>query len=262
MQLVILALLGCLAAASAARMPDFTSDDLFSAGSGAAGIQHLLANRGKKGGDERAYASWRYIVPTDRKEDFVSRWQELEKATADEKANEIVDLKKTMSDNFLFTSYAEWKTKEAFLDHLEADHTKDFVKWTLDNNIIWDVYPLLAPAKDTLKPDIDDNKRGKKEGLAHVLIKYTVPPEEAMDFVKEWQKLQEDVDEEEGVRIYSLRKPIGDNYTFIAYGTWDSWEAYMHHFKSKALAKFLEYVDDSKIAWKLAALKKMGDQPE
>lgn len=46
--------------------------------------------------------------------------QELEKATAEEEGNDIVDLKKSTTDNYQFTSYAEFKDKESFMDHLKS----------------------------------------------------------------------------------------------------------------------------------------------
>lgn len=69
------------------------------------------------------------------------------------------------------------------------------------------------------------------DDLAHVLIKYIVPPSKHDDFIEAWQDAQEDTDKEEGVRIYSLRKVFTDNYQFYVYGTWDSMEDYADHFE-------------------------------
>lgn len=63
------------------------------------------------------------------------------------------------------------------------------------------------------RPSGSDKHHGKgKKELFHILIKYAVAPEDAEDFVEAWQELQRETDREEGVQIYSLRKPLGDNY--------------------------------------------------
>lgn len=257
-------LMGLLALASAARLPpDYVNSDVFSGGlRGAQGLQHLIASHGKgKESEGRAYVAFRYTVPTDKKEEFVKRWRGVEKAVADAEGNNIIDLKKTTTDNYRFFGYGEWEDKQGFMDFLKSDATMDWVKYTLENNIIWEIEPLVAPAKE--ETHTADKHHGKgKHMLFHVLVKYAVAPEDAKSFVEAWEALQKGVDEEEGVRIYSLRKTVGDNYQFYTYGTWESFEDYMEHLKSGHLMKFLEELDDRQIVWNLSPLLKVGEQPE
>jgi hypothetical protein len=40
------------------------------------------------------------------------------------------------------------------------------------------------------------------------------------NFVKAWQKMEESTKDEEGVRIFDLKKPMTDNMLWIGYGEW------------------------------------------
>jgi len=259
-----LALLGLIAGvANASRIPSNMADDMFSSGlRGAQGIQHLIS-RGK-GHDESegAYVTFRYTVPTDKKEDFVERWRALEKRIASDKENVIIDLKKTTTDNYRFLGYGEWERKEAFLDFLKSDDSQDWVEYTMKNNILLEIEPLLAPAEDT-RPSSDEKHHGKeKHHLFHIIVKYVVAPEDAKDFIGAWQKVQKGTDEEEGCQIYSLRKTAGDNFQYYTYATFETLKDYMEHLSSDYTKDFLKFVDDRQIVWNLSPLFKVGEQPE
>jgi len=103
----------------------------------------------------------------------------------------------------------------------------------------------------------------KKKGLYHVLIYYIVRPGEAEGFIKEWTTAaQATIEGEKGNRIYALRKIASDNTQFYVYGTWESFEDYVEHYKADYTKKLLQYNDKNDIVYFIAPLEKIGNQDE
>jgi quinol monooxygenase YgiN len=75
------------------------------------------------------------------------------------------------------------------------------------------------------------NKGKTSKQQAHVIIRYTVPPSKQEALLDAWNKAEKGVEGEKGAHIYSLRKVLGDNMHYIAYGTWETMQDYEEHFK-------------------------------
>jgi quinol monooxygenase YgiN len=110
--------------------------------------------------------------------------------------------------------------------------------------------PTDATAVRDLKRELSRGRRGSKgRDVAHVLIQYFVPPERREDFVDEWLNAAEKTIEEDGNRVWSLRKVKSDNSRYYAYGTWDSVEDLRDHLESKHVQKLLDFYDDSDVVY-------------
>jgi quinol monooxygenase YgiN len=185
----------------------------------------------------------------------------VEEGTKQEKGVQIYDLKKTEIDNFIFLQYGEWESKDAFMEHIESDYVQEFVSFCNEHEIVWLMNPLKPVVDD---PDTPPQSRNHddSEGPAHVLFRYFVPTDKHKDFVEAFQDAAEETWKEEGNHIYSLRKTITDNVEFWGYGTWDSMEDYVQHFKSDYVRNLRKFARENGIVWMLAPLYKIGDQPE
>eukprot|EP00882_Tetradesmus_deserticola_P000351 GHRQ01000387.1.p1 GENE.GHRQ01000387.1~~GHRQ01000387.1.p1 ORF type:complete len:264 (+),score=150.03 GHRQ01000387.1:164-955(+) len=258
---VVALLVAALCVASAARIPDFdedlsnTKETLSNVGS----VQRWLGLAKKEKGDKPAYVAFKYYVEPKNKQMFVEAWQKLEEATKDEKQLVIFDLKKPMTDNLLWVGYGEWKSMSDYLEHFESSYVQDFLDSLAENDIAWSLTPLIRPDVAELH---SSNKGKTSKQQAHVLIRYTVAPSKQQAFLDAWDKAEKGTEREKGAHIYSLRKVLGDNTHFIAYGTWETMQDYEEHFKSSHVKELRETLDEHDIVWQLAPLFKVGDQPE
>jgi quinol monooxygenase YgiN len=225
--------------------------------------RHHRSNKGKKW-DGQAFVVFKYYVPPSKADDFVSEWKKLEDSTRGEKRNIIYDLKKTIDDNVVFFGYAEWEDEESFKDHLSQGYTRDFFDFLLDEDIPLRWQPLFKVTDDVRKGGKSHDKI-KHEGKdrAHVIIRYTVPPSEAEDFVDTWRQAADRVEKDEDAAVtYSLRKVATNNLEWYVYGTWESYEDYYNHFHSKHIQKLREWNADHDIIWRLSPLIRISKEKE
>ncbi|KAF6266283.1 hypothetical protein COO60DRAFT_1291745 [Scenedesmus sp. NREL 46B-D3] len=190
---------------------------------------------------------------------FMEAWEKLEESTKGEKGVRIFHLKKPITDNLLWVGYGEWKSMRDYLEHFESNYVQDFLDTLAENDIAWALTPLYRPDVAELHAA---NKGKTSKQQAHVLIRYTVPPSKQADFLDAWDKAEKGTEGEKGAHIYSLRKVLGDNMRFIAYGTWETMKDYEEHFKSDHIKELRKALDEHDIIWQLAPLLKVGDQPE
>ncbi|KXZ54042.1 hypothetical protein GPECTOR_5g151 [Gonium pectorale] len=98
------------------------------------------------------------------------------------------------------------------------------------------------------------------EGCGIMAIKYEVPPSMHEEFVDEWMKLEDKTRDEEGCRLFDLKKTMGDNiYFWTQYGEWDDMESYMDHFKADYTTDFLDYLASKDITWEMFPLENVTD---
>lgn len=210
---------------------------------------------------ERMVVAFKYIVPPCATEDFIDAWKDLESRTVKDQGNIIFDLKKTEIDNFMFLEYAEWESGQDFYDHFESKHVEDFANFCAEHGITW----LLRPLKPVIDdPDTPSRRVARKgdERLAHVLIRYFVPADKHETFMDAFEDTARKTWKEPGNRIFSLRKSATDNVQFWGYGTWESMEDFVDHFKSDHVRDLKQFARDNDIVWMLSPLYKIGEQPE
>ncbi|WIA15678.1 hypothetical protein OEZ85_002304 [Tetradesmus obliquus] len=256
---VVALLLAALAVASAARVPDGDLMDIKDTISDTASFQRWLGLARKGKGDKPAYAAFKYYVQPQHKEDFVEAWRKMEESTKEEKGLKIYDLKKPMTDNLLWVGYGEWETMRDYLEHFESDYVQEFLDTLAEHDVPWSITPLYKPDVAELH---SSNKGKTDKQQAHVLIRYTVPPSKQEAFKDAWNEAEKGTEGEKGAHIYSLRKVLGDNMHFIAYGTWETMQDYEEHFKSGHVKQLRKALDEHDIIWQLSPLIKVGDQPE
>lgn len=261
---LLLALL--VGVASAARF----AQDVGTGGAGLSTVERILerlrtpTNRKDDERDEKAYLVTKFKVPPSNNKDFVKAWLKLDDKTAKDKDSGVVqfDLKKPIGDNTIYTSYAEFETYEDLAYHTEQDYTRDFIHYTADKGITWELLPLKNVTGDSEEGRALQNGKAKTHGLAHVLVTYYVPAKLHGEFMEQWRDVAAQTLQEEGSHIYGLRKLATDNTVYYGYGTWESMEDVADHLKSKHVGKFLDYVDNKDIVWFLSPLKKLGKDEE
>ncbi|KXZ54043.1 hypothetical protein GPECTOR_5g152 [Gonium pectorale] len=101
-----------------------------------------------------------------------------------------------------------------------------------------------------------------RDMAAHVAIQYHVPPSMVDDFMDAWSDAAEKTWGEEDNTVYALRKFATMNHHFVAYGTWESYDAYLDHFTSRHMRKLRDFLADQDIMWFAEPLKKIGEEPE
>lgn len=233
----------------------------------------LLQSVIRKGGEqheekfeETHISTIRFTVPPSIADDFEDEWMKLEKEVRREKNNDMYDLKKTKLDNLFYLAYGEWDSHSDLMDHLSSDHFSKFAEFVDREDIRWDVQILkdLSYGVEEKQRDMQkyrDVTRGKDE-MAHVLFMYTVPPGEDEGFVNQWTDTAYKTIEEDGNRIYSLRRVATDNTRFYGYGTWDSMRDYLDHFTSSHVADLTAYAEEKDIVWFVVPLEKIGHEDE
>jgi len=211
--------------------------------------------------EETVYIKVKYIVPTDRQDEFIKSWKEVEGRTLDEEGNQVYDLKKTRSDNLIFFGYGEWQSMDALKQHIKSDYIRKFGDFLDDNNVKWEMFPLRNKGSRSKQgKQVTDNQQQEK--LAHILVRAYVPPQVTDEFVKAWTEAAERTWEEDSNHIYALHKTITNNHEFWAYGTWDSFDDYMEHSHSDHIKRLRSFADERGIVWFRTPLKKLGQQSE
>jgi len=210
----------------------------------------------------------RFTVPPCAAKEFEDEWMKLESCVMDEeKRNDEFHLKKTKLDNLFYMSYGEWDSHDDLMDHLSADHFKDFTEFIDEMDIRWELQIL----KDVSR-DVEDKQKGmrkadvergrKRKEMAHVAIMYVLPPGEDKGFIDQWTDTAFKTIKEDGNRVYKLRKIATDNTKFYGYGTWDSMRDYMDHFHSQHLNDLVGYTNSKDIVWFLTPMEKVGRERE
>jgi quinol monooxygenase YgiN len=231
------------------------------------GAFSLLRRKGGREESEKGFfLAARYVVPPELRSQFEDEWDKYEEGVIKEEGNEVIDLKKTTTDNLIYISYSEWNSFEDFEDHLDAGYVKDFVEFLEDKDISFQLLPLKKIA------DQESSKRrhhsaevrhhGGKTAYAHLLLKLIVPPSEGKAFEDAWLSIADKTWDEERNRIYALHKVATYNNQYYVYGTWDDTEALQEHLESDHVAKLKEFADEHSLIWFLATLDKIGSQPE
>ncbi|GIL66452.1 hypothetical protein Vafri_19966 [Volvox africanus] len=261
--LMIGALLCC--AASASRVAPWAR--LERLGGDAQTIKWLQQNLRLQGSEEKeegcAIIATKYEVPPSMRRDFVDAWMKVQQQTMDEETTNMYDMKKTMGDNVFFWTYGEWESMEKFMDHFTADYMTEFLSFLDEKDIMWHMYPLKNVTDNAAmhKDESVSRKKGDdpRDMKAHVVIEYQVPPSKVGEFIDAWKDCAMDTWEEKDNSLYALRKVASMNHHFVAYGTWESYDAYMDHFMSKHTRKLREFLDDTNIMYFSDPLMSMTD---
>jgi quinol monooxygenase YgiN len=157
-------------------------------------------------------------------------------------------LSKVAGDNIVWTSYTVYEDVEALFDAARGEALRDFGGYLLTANIPIQYRLLLKIGGGRHYESENVSLDKKKHGYPiRLLTAYVVPPGEGCDFVKAWNKLEEDISDDKGNLAFSLAKPLGNNFLFVSYGAWDSPRALFESAKSKASRKFYEFLADRKI---------------
>jgi len=263
MLVVLLIGLVALTGTSASRlgMEHFSLDsglsDMMSDARG--GLESWLLARSHHDDEEPIYLATKYVVAPGKEDDFEDAWLQLEKSASKEKSVRIYDLKKTLTDNIIYVSYAEFTNFRGAIEHIKTDYVAKFLKYLADKDIVFKIEPLAAPTDKEIRPPRSERE---DEQFVHILAKFAVPPSEFEDFIGAWESTLKGVEGEKGNRIYSLRKSKIDNVSFTLYGTWDSYKAYQEHLESKYARGLLRHLSDRGIVVFVSPLKKIGHQPE
>jgi quinol monooxygenase YgiN len=102
---------------------------------------------------KRFHLVCRYIVPPSECKDFTSEWLKTRDPTEEEKGNNEYCLGKTMSDNIIFYSYAEWERPDDFYEHVQSKHVQDFVSYLKDRDVpVHSSIVLPVEERDRKKP--------------------------------------------------------------------------------------------------------------
>jgi len=229
-------------------------------GSGIQGISKWLAGQASKhhgDEDDRFYVTFKYIVPTDKQDEFMRNWMDYSKRTQSEGTNEKHHLAKTTSDNLIFFSYGEWNNLDAFKEHACADYTCKFAEFLDDNDVRWHMLPLKNKGDDRSQHSRSSGAFLQEKDKAYVLIKYMVPPSMKDSFEDAWTEAAEGTWKEEGNHHYSLRKTATNNHEYWVCGSWENADAYMKHFHSDHIRKLRDFNDKHRIVWSLSCMEKV-----
>lgn len=212
-----------------------------------------------------AIISSRYIVPPSVHDEFIDKWQSVFDKTGDEQQCIMYDMAKTKIDNVVFSTYGEWQNWDAFNQHLDSDYVKDWVSFLSENEIKLTWYSLSIPGNDIRpapsSPSASSINAGPEKGSGYyTIVRYMVPHDKHSDFISTWQQTADEMrDKEQGkVMFYSLRKVETDNFSFYIYGSWDSYDSWVEHFKSDYMKALLKFSRDNDIAWFMSPLRKWG----
>eukprot|EP00877_Chromochloris_zofingiensis_P007195 jgi/Chrzof1/2729/Cz11g27030.t1 len=221
---------------------------------GRPGVEAFLHRRGR-GSKDKVYMAVKYFVDPGLQQDFVDAWLKMYDESRDEKGLNVIELTKTMHDNVLFTAYNEFESMDDFEEHLEEDHVQDFLDYLQDNDIIYTIVFLEKP--QDMKDVVKKGDHGDEEQHLHVMVKYIVPPSEHEDFLEAWAEAQDMTAKEKGNRKYLLRKVFNDNVHYVLCGTWETFDDFVDHFKSKHIRRLRDFTADRKIIWYVAPMKKI-----
>lgn len=247
---------------AAARTPDSFRDIMDAARLRAAAENGV----DKRRRDDTAYMVIRFRVPPGEADKFIDEWQKLEDYAEKDRGLMVYDLSKTKVDNVFFYHYSEWESHSDLMDHFEGKGFQKFKDYVNDLDIEWEVLPV-KPVTDTKdeRREMRANRGGgrrKSEEMAHVLIKYDVPPSTAEEFIDAWEEVAKDTFDEEENNVYTLRKIATSNHEYYVYGTWESYEAFRDHMESKHVRRFKETVEDQGVEWFLSPLEKYSREKE
>lgn len=205
-----------------------------------------------------AFVAIKYRVPPSLHDEFIDAWRDLEaEVDKKEKDNIMYQLAKTAEDNVVFATYGEWETFDDYIEHFHSKHTQEFLDFLEDNDITWELYPLKNVTKvqnerrSTRKLDAesDEDNRRKRERATHVLFHYHAEPSLVRDFIEAWEETAKDVWREQGNMVFSLRKVSTNNHHFIGYGSWESFEDFMDHIKSKHVERLHNFARKNDVLW-------------
>jgi len=90
-----------------------------------------------------------YIVPPHANEQFVDRWTDTAEETIKEKGNYMYSLRKPVTDNTRFIIYGVWKSMRDYMDHFEAQYTRELRKFAAEKELVWFASPLEMVSKES-----------------------------------------------------------------------------------------------------------------
>ncbi|EFJ43237.1 hypothetical protein VOLCADRAFT_106870 [Volvox carteri f. nagariensis] len=258
--LLLGALLGCALAARQTVLDSLSERMIGGDAQTIKWLQQILRTRGTNQGEEEencAIIATKYNVPPYMRNDFIDAWLKVQDRTMKDEGLQVYDLKKTMGDNVFFWTYGEWESMDKFMDHLNADYMMDFLNFLDDKDVTWHMYPLKnVTDKSAMHSEVAEvSRKGKGKGVdprdmnAHVVIEYHVLPSKVGEFIDAWKDCAAGTWDEEKNSLYSLRKVASMNHYFVAYGTWESYDAYVDHFMAKHTLKLREFLADNNIVW-------------
>lgn len=244
--------------------------------------QHEAAEleKGKGKGKWPIQIVTKYLVKPDLHVNFVFNWQRFHAKSEHEVGKGLIhhSLSKVAGDNIVWTGYTVYKGFEAAWEHLRSEALRDFGSFLMNSNVAVEYHLLfnvggchchkesnedcscwsqddaahLAASADEDK--VDKKKRGWPVRLA---TKFIVPPSLGREFVEEWRKVAEKLEDAKGKLVNVLNKPADDNTVFVAYTAWEShsdfWAA------AKKAEKFIKYIEDKNI---VAVTRKLWRVPE
>lgn len=224
------------------------------------GVQALI-NGVASNQEEKVYVLTKYMVPPSKRNDFMKSWHSMEdKVLQDQDSGQLrFDLKKPRTDNLFFLGYSEWANQQAWGRHMQQPYTQDFVKYTADNDVVWQLAPMTNMTGD-FEEKVQPTASVTEQGPVHIVCLFNVPAREHNGFMDKWKQTAKDTMQEQGVRHFALRKIAIDNTKFADFGTWDTMDAFMQHMESKHVKSLLDYIDSKDIYVVTTMLDKLGKQ--
>jgi quinol monooxygenase YgiN len=219
------------------------------------------------------HISTKFLVKPDLHINFLHNYWRYSEASRDNKGIMHLSLSKVSGDNIVWTLYTVYKDVHAIFEHMRSDALRDFGSFIMNANIALE-YKLLIKIggchhKDaaengcfeTNMVESTDNRKGgdkHRERPLKLITAYIVPPGEARDFVKEFERVEEHIAKAKGNLAFGLMKPADDNIVFVGYSAWRSHEDFWAAARSKDSEKWLEFLGDKGI---VAVTRKLWTVP-